>query len=159
MNHIEIQIAYSAEDIPSASQIQQWVNAVLIDHQTDTEMVVRIVDEQESAELNSQYRQKPGPTNILSFPFELPDALAGVAEFENGLLGDLVICAPLLAQEALAQHKPLADHWAHIIIHGVLHLLGYDHLNDDDADIMENKEISILKSLNIKNPYLQVTPP
>ena len=110
---------------------------------------MRIVDEQESAELNEQYRHKQGPTNILSFPVEVPDGI------ELNLLGDLVVCAPILEKEALEQHKALADHWAHIIVHGVLHLLGYDHIDETEAELMENKEITILNKLTIKNPYLQ----
>ena len=98
-----------------------------------------------------QYRQKSGPTNILSFPFEAPEHI------ELNLLGDLVICAPVLEVEALEQQKDLYDHWAHIVIHGVLHLLGYDHITDEDALIMEEKEIYLLNELNIKNPYLQET--
>ncbi|MDD1625774.1 MAG: rRNA maturation RNase YbeY, partial [Methylococcaceae bacterium] len=105
--------------------------------------------EQESAELNEQYRHKQGPTNILSFPVEVPFGI------ELNLLGDLVVCAPVLEKEALEQHKALTDHWAHIIVHGVLHLLGYDHIDDKEAELMENKEITILNKLNIKNPYLQ----
>jgi len=159
MNLLDIQLASQSANLPETSQIQQWVDAALADYAHDTEIVVRIVDTEESAELNSQYRQKQGPTNILSFPFELPEALADMEDMPINLLGDLVICAPTLRDEAQQQHKPLADHWAHIIVHGVLHLLGYDHLDDDEADIMENKEISILQSLNIKNPYIQVTNP
>jgi probable rRNA maturation factor len=111
---------------------------------------VRIVDEQESAELNEQYRHKKGATNILSFPVEIPEGI------DLNLLGDLVICAPVLEQEAQQQNKVLAHHWAHIIIHGVLHLLGYDHLDDEQAEDMENKEIALLQKLNIPNPYQQV---
>ena len=116
----------------------------------DTEIVVRIVDEQESAELNEQYRHKQGPTNILSFPVEVPEGI------ELNLLGDLVICAPVVEKEALEQNKILAHHWAHIIVHGVLHLLGYDHIDDDEAEQMESKEIAILNKLNINNPYIEV---
>ena len=149
MNFIEIQTVHQASNLPDEQQIQGWVEAALQNHPSDTEIVVRIVDEQESAELNQQYRHKSGPTNILSFPVELPDGI------ELDLLGDLVICAPVLEKEALAQQKVLADHWAHIIIHGVLHLLGYDHIEDDDAEFMESKEIAILNTLTIANPYEQ----
>ena len=150
MNLIEIQAIYKSSGQPDQEQIQQWVDVALDGINQDTEIVVRIVDEQESAELNKLYRLKQGPTNILSFPVELPEGI------ELNLLGDLVVCAPLLEKEALEQHKTLTDHWAHIIVHGVLHLLGYDHIDDDEAELMESKEISILNKLTIKNPYLQV---
>jgi len=149
MNYIEIQTIYQANNLPDEQQIQFWVDVALQDYPSDTEIVVRIVDEQESAELNQQYRHKTGPTNILSFPVELPEGI------ELDLLGDLVICAPVIEKEALEQQKNLSNHWAHIIIHGVLHLLGYDHLEDDEAELMESKEIAILNTLTIANPYQQ----
>jgi len=150
MNQIEIQTIFKSNGQPDQKQIQRWVDAALDGFNQDTEIVVRIVDEQESAELNEQYRHKPGPTNILSFPVEIPEGI------ELNLLGDLVVCAPVLEKEALEQHKTLTDHWAHIIVHGVLHLLGYDHIDETQAELMENKEITILNTLNIKNPYIQV---
>jgi probable rRNA maturation factor len=150
MNLIEVQAIFKANGQPGQKQIQRWVDAALDGYNQDTEIVVRIVDEQESAELNEQYRHKPGPTNILSFPVEMPEGI------ELNLLGDLVVCAPVLAKEALEQHKALTDHWAHIIVHGVLHLLGYDHIDETQAELMESKEITILNKLNIKNPYVQV---
>ena len=149
MNQIEIQTIFKSNGQPDQEQIQRWVDAALEGFNQGTEIVVRIVDEQESAELNEQYRHKHGPTNILSFPVEVPDGI------ELNLLGDLVICAPILEKDALEQHKALTDHWAHIIVHGVLHLLGYDHIDDDEAELMESKEITILNKLNIKNPYIQ----
>ena len=149
MNLIEIQTIFKSDGQPDQEHIQRWVDAALEGFNQDTEIVVRIVDEQESEELNEQYRHKQGPTNILSFPFEIPEGI------ELNLLGDLVVCAPVLEKEALVQHKALTDHWAHIIVHGVLHLLGYDHIDDKEAELMENKEITILSKLNIKNPYLQ----
>jgi len=149
MNQIEIQTIFKSNSQPDQEQIQRWVDAALEGFNQGTEIVVRIVDEQESAELNEQYRHKKGPTNILSFPVEVPEGI------ELNLLGDLVICAPILEKEALEQHKALTDHWAHIIVHGVLHLLGYDHIDDDEAELMESKEITILNKLNIKNPYIQ----
>ncbi len=149
MNFIEIQTVHQASNLPDEQQIQGWVDAALQNHPSDTEIVVRIVDEQESAELNQQYRHKSGPTNILSFLVDLPEGI------ELDLLGDLVICAPVLEKEAIEQQKVLADHWAHIIIHGVLHLLGYDHIEDGEAELMESKEISILNTLKIANPYQQ----
>jgi len=149
MNLIEIQTIFKSDGQPDQEHIQHWVDTALDGFNRDTEIVVRIVDEQESAELNEQYRHKQGPTNILSFPVEVPFGI------ELNLLGDLVVCAPVLEKEALEQHKALTDHWAHIIVHGVLHLLGYDHIDDKEAELMENKEITILNKLNIKNPYLQ----
>lgn len=148
MNHLDIQCVTRCTDIPSAEQMQIWVDAVLTDSEQESEIVVRLVDEAESAELNSQYRHKLGSTNILSFPFEAPEG------FDIDLLGDLVICAPLIAEEAIQQHKPLMHHWAHILIHGVLHLIGYDHIQDDEAEEMEALEIRILSTLSIDNPYL-----
>jgi probable rRNA maturation factor len=147
VNDIEIQVVFESKGQPDRQQIQLWVDSALADFDQDTEIVVRIVDEQESAELNEQYRHKSGPTNILSFPADLPEGI------ELNLLGDLVICAPVLEKEALEQDKQLTDHWAHIIVHGVLHLLGYDHIDETEAELMENKEIAILNKLNINNPY------
>jgi probable rRNA maturation factor len=153
MNSVEIQTIFASAGQPDEQQIQLWIDKALEGIEGDTEIVVRIVDEQESAELNQQYRHKQGATNILSFPVELPEGI----DLDLNLLGDLVICAPVLDQEAQQQGKPLAHHWAHIIIHGVLHLLGYDHLDDREADEMESKEIALLQTLNIPNPYQQVT--
>ncbi|WP_422614822.1 rRNA maturation RNase YbeY [Methylobacter svalbardensis] len=150
MNELEIQAIFESKDQPEQQQIQLWVDAALDDYDRDTEIVVRIVDEQESAQLNEQYRHKQGPTNILSFPVEVPEGI------ELNLLGDLVICAPVLKKEALEQNKRLADHWAHIIVHGVLHLLGYDHIDDKEAEQMESKEIAILNRLHISNPYTEI---
>jgi probable rRNA maturation factor len=110
-------------------------------------MVIRIVDEDESAQLNETYRHKSGATNVLSFPFDVPEGI------ELNLLGDLVICAPVLSREADTQNKTIMAHWAHIIIHGTLHLLGYDHIDDVDAQEMEEKEIALLQTLSISNPY------
>jgi len=151
VNRIEIQAVFDSADQPDRQQIQLWVDTALDDYDHDTEIVVRIVGVEESAELNEQYRHKSGPTNILSFPVDVPEGI------ELDLLGDLVICAPVVEKEALEQDKPLAHHWAHIIVHGVLHLLGYDHIDDDEAELMENKEIAILNKLHINNPYTEVS--
>lgn len=150
MNSVEIQTIFESAGQPNEQQMQQWIDTALADVNRDTEIVVRIVDESESAELNEQYRHKQGATNILSFPVEIPEGI------DLNLLGDLVICAPVLEQEAQQQDKPLTHHWAHIIIHGVLHLLGYNHLDDEEAEEMESKEIALLQQLNIPNPYQQV---
>ncbi len=153
MNRLDIQIATRSSEIPESRQFQQWVDQALAGVDGNHEVVIRVVDEAESTQLNEQYRHKHGPTNILSFPFEAPPGV------EIDLLGDLVACAPVIAAEAQQQHKKLEDHWAHIIVHGVLHLLGYDHIEDRDAEEMEALEIEILKHLNIQNPYLEETTP
>ena len=147
MNTLDIQIATEYRDYPSEQQFQLWVDTVLKDANADSEIVIRLIDNEESAELNQQYRHKVGPTNILSFPFEAPEGI------EMDLLGDLAVCAPLIAEEARQQGKPLLHHWAHITIHGVLHLLGYDHIENGEADEMETLEIALLSQLNIPNPY------
>ncbi len=147
MNQLDIQIATAADKLPTAAQFQQWVDLALADQSQTFEVTLRLVDEPESAELNLRYRHKTGATNILSFPFEVPEGIA------LNLLGDLVICAPVLEKEALTQHKQLLNHWAHIVIHGILHLRGYDHIEEQDAQEMEAKEIALLHTLNISNPY------
>jgi len=147
MNIIDIQRIFKSPNQPSDSQLELWVNTVLTNLDDDFELTIRIVDEVESAQLNGTYRHKQGATNILSFPFEVPDGM------ELNLLGDLVICASILEREAKVQNKPLHNHWAHIVMHGTLHLLGYDHIDDADALEMESKEIELLQTLSIPNPY------
>ena len=150
MNLIEVQYIDRSAYAPTTEQLQVWVDAVLSGFRKESEIVIRIVGDDESRKLNEQYRDKSGPTNILSFPFEVPDGIS------LNLLGDLLICAPVVEREAQQQHKSIDAHWAHIVIHGVLHLLGFDHTNDQDAENMEAKEVSILKTLKIDNPYLEV---
>lgn len=147
MNIIDIQRIFESPNQPSDTQLELWVNTVLTNIDDDFELTIRIVDEMESAQLNETYRHKKGSTNILSFPFEVPEGV------ELNLLGDLVICAPVLEREAQEQNKPLHNHWAHIVIHGTLHLLGYDHIEDEEAQEMEAKEIELLQTLSIPNPY------
>ena len=101
----------------------------------------------ESAELNQHYRGKPGPTNVLSFPFEAPPGV------ETEILGDLVVCAPVVEREALEQGKTLQSHWAHMVVHGVLHLQDYDHIEENEAVIMESEEITIMNRLGFSSPY------
>lgn len=144
---VDLQIASEANDIPTIEQFQQWAELALSPRKHDSELTIRIVDIAESQSLNAQYRGKDKPTNVLSFPFELPDGI------ELPLLGDLVICASVVAQEALDQQKKTSDHWAHMVIHGILHLLGYDHIDDTDAEEMETLEINLLAELDITNPY------
>jgi len=145
---LEIQRIVDSTGIPSDAELQQWVELALQDYSPDAEVVIRIVDSEEISALNQQYRQKSGATNILSFPFDLPEGVEGI-----DLLGDLVVCASVLEQEAFDQKKELKNHWAHIIIHGILHLLGYDHIEESDANEMEAKEILMLQKLHINNPY------
>lgn len=155
MNHIDLQIATTCDGLPTLADFQRWVDAVLDAADDDTEIVIRLVDDDESQRLNQQYRHKSGPTNVLSFPFEVPEGI----DDEFALLGDLVICAPLIAEEARQQNKPLHHHWAHIVIHGVLHLVGYDHIDDAEADAMEAREIDILRTFNIAAPYTEESTP
>ncbi|MEW5755579.1 MAG: rRNA maturation RNase YbeY [Pseudomonadota bacterium] len=139
--------------LPTDRQIDAWVRAALREQRAEAELTVRIVEEDESAELNTAYRRKQGPTNVLSFPFESPPGL------ELPLLGDVVICAAVVAREAEEQGKPLEAHWAHMVIHGTLHLLGYDHIEPAQAETMEALEIALLRTLGYDNPYLEQDTP
>ena len=148
---LDLQLA-SAAAVPGETQFQQWVDAALTDLDEEAELSIRLVDVPESAELNQEYRGKQGPTNVLSFPFESPVPMTPM------LLGDLVICVPVVAREAAEQGKAEGDHMAHMVVHGCLHLLGYDHLEDDEAEQMEALEIKILQTLKINNPYSEQGP-
>ena len=146
---IDLQIACEQESgLPTAEQIEQWATAAVQPQSDEVEMTVRIVDEAESHELNLNYRGKDRPTNVLSFPFECPD------EVELPLLGDLVICRQVVEREAQEQDKPLMAHWAHMVVHGSLHLLGYDHIEDDEAEEMESMETQIMTGMGFADPYL-----
>lgn len=144
---VDVQFAMAVEGIPGEDAIRQWVLQALPEHKIDAELTVRIVDEAEITALNRQYRGKDGATNVLSFPYE------GIPGVDTALLGDIVICAPVVASEAVAQDKPLDAHWAHIVVHGVLHLLGYDHQHDDHAHEMETRETDLLVNLGYPDPY------
>lgn len=149
MYHITVQRVASSHSIPSAADFKKWVKAALADQMDSAELTIRIVDLQEMIHLNSIYRKKNKPTNVLSFPFEMPSD----CDIDIPILGDIVICAKVIEEEALAQHKTLKAHWAHMTVHGVLHLMGYDHELDSDAEKMEAEEIIILKKLGFDNPY------
>ena len=144
---VDVQYAVTVDGMPEANEIRQWVLQTLPEQKKASELTVRVVDEAEITALNRQYRGKEGATNVLSFPYE---AIPGVA---SDLLGDVVICAPVVASESVAQNKPLDAHWAHMVIHGVLHLLGYGHHQDDEAHKMEVRETELLDSLGYTNPY------
>ena len=146
---IDLQIACEQETgLPTAEQIEQWATAAVQPQSDEVEMTVRIVDEAESHALNLNYRGKDRPTNVLSFPFECPD------EVELPLLGDLVICRQVVEREAQEQDKPVIAHWAHMVVHGSLHLLGYDHIEDNEAEEMESLETQIMTGLGFADPYL-----
>lgn len=145
MLHADIDNASSAENVPGDDQFRRWAEAAA--QREGAEVAIRIVDEAESAELNRTYRHKSGPTNVLSFPFEVPEGVP------NELLGDLVICAAVVEREAEEQGKSPEAHWAHMVVHGMLHLQGYDHIEDSEAEAMEAEEIVILAKLGFQNPY------
>lgn len=148
---LERQLASEADDIPPESSFRRWASAALAGRRSAAEIVVRVVDEDESRRLNRQYRGKDRPTNVLSFPFEAPPGVP------SEHLGDLVICAPVVQREALEQGKTAEAHWAHLTVHGVLHLLGHDHLDDNEAEQMEALERTILAGLRYPDPYATVT--
>jgi len=156
LGNIAFEDASGADSVPEPTNIEQWVNHVL-SNQLDTtdfpEVNFQVVDEANISELNETYRHKSGPTNVLSFPFEAPPGLP--KEEADALLGDIVICAQVVSREAEEQGKTLQAHWAHMVVHGVLHLLGYDHLDDDEAEAMENLEVQLLNELTFPNPYQQ----
>jgi probable rRNA maturation factor len=144
---VDLQCASDEPDLPNRSILVKWVDAVLeYNSIADKELTIRLVDIAESRQLNLKWRQHDRPTNILSFPFECPP------EVNIPFLGDIVICAPLVTTEATTQS--LYAHWAHLVIHGTLHLLGYDHVEEQQAEIMEGIEVKILKNLDYPNPYL-----
>jgi len=144
---LDLQIACDEQRLPSQQDFELWLQAVLSTVKPDAEVTIRLVEPSESQELNHQYRGKDRPTNVLSFEFEAPPML------ELDLLGDLIICKQIIEKEAIEQEKPLLNHWAHMVVHGTLHLLGYDHIDDDQAIEMESLEKEILANLAIDDPY------
>ncbi|KEY91726.1 putative rRNA maturation factor [Candidatus Photodesmus blepharus] len=147
---IKLNLQFSTKDknnLPSKKNIHRWLTLSLMRFQKQAEVTVRIVDKKESQQLNYKYRKKNKPTNVLSFPFISP------VNMKLNLLGDLIICRQIVEQEAIKQNKPLIEHWAHMIIHGSLHLLGYDHIEKNEADEMESLEIEIMQNMGYKDPY------
>lgn len=142
---IEVQFAADGQHCPSAPQIILWAQTALEKQVAD--LTIRIVESTEIQSLNEEFRAKSTPTNVLSFPSDIPPEL-GLA-----YLGDVAVCAEIVNSEALEQGKTNDSHWAHMIIHGVLHLRGFDHIQNTDADVMEALEIDLLADLGFNNPY------
>lgn len=149
MYQITIQHAADKALAPKSTLLRQWAKKALSRKIDSADVTIRIVDTEEMTDLNSTYRHKNGPTNVLSFPFVTPDNI----DIAIPILGDIVICSDVVNREADEQEKMRNAHWAHMIVHGVFHLLGYDHENDKDAEVMEKLEIETLDKLGFKNPY------
>lgn len=144
---VDVQIACDEDDLPCRADIRTWARAAVGNLRENAELAIRIVDEAESARLNSSYRNKDGATNVLSFPVDPP---AGV---DIPLLGDIVICARVVRREANEQSKSVSSHWAHMVVHGALHLLGFNHEQEREAQEMEAMETRILARIGFDNPY------
>ena len=144
---IHIQNASSIKSIPTINKMKSWATQALKAKNKDAEVTIRIVDEDEGRELNKTWRNKDYATNVLSFP------VGETIEQAPDFLGDIVICVQVVEREAKEQGKDIEAHWAHLIVHGILHIQGYDHEIESEADIMEAKEILILKKIGYANPY------
>jgi probable rRNA maturation factor len=146
---LDLQLACAdGNNLPAETDFQRWLEAAVMPFQPESEVTIRLVDEAESNELNLTYRGKDKPTNVLSFPFEAPPGI------ELPLLGDLIICRQVVEQEAAEQGKTVEAHWAHMVVHGTLHLLGYDHIEDEEAEEMEALETEIILALGYPDPYI-----
>ena len=151
---LDLQNVVDSKQIPDLSKMKKWVSKTLENLNANfnqPEITIRVVSLAESQELNHQYRDKNQPTNVLSFPFEVPEMIP-VEDFAE-FLGDLVVCEDIIVQEAKEQKKSLESHWAHMIIHGLLHLVGFDHITAKDAEEMEGIEVKVLAELGFANPY------
>ena len=151
----EVQRVTTSSWLPDDEQFQLWISSVPAAQDHKYSLTVRLVDEHEARRFNKEYRDRDYATNVLSFPAELPEGLP--VEVRQAQLGDLLICAPVVASESREQNRPEIDHWAHLTIHGVLHLLGYDHERPDEAVVMEALETEILGNLGISDPYRDIT--
>ncbi|MGB4074231.1 rRNA maturation RNase YbeY [Pseudomonas sp.] len=148
MLELDLQVASEGAGLPTEVQLRAWCEIALRQRTADSELTIRLVDEAEGRELNHTWRHKDYATNVLSFPADVPDELLDIP-----LLGDLVICVPVVEREAAEQAKALEAHWAHLVIHGCLHLLGYDHIEDEEAEEMEALERELLAELGHPDPY------
>jgi len=144
---VEVQYIVDEKGLPTTAQLKAWADAAVDKKYSGHELLIRIVDDVESASLNKQYRSKQGATNVLSFSADIPEGI------DLPLLGDLVICAPVVRKEADQQDKAENAHWAHMVVHGALHLQGYDHQNDKEAECMESLEKKIMYGLGYPDPY------
>jgi probable rRNA maturation factor len=144
---LDLQIACEFDNLPSLEQFAVWANKVLSQYRDESELTIVIADEEQSQQLNNDYRGKNKPTNVLSFEFEAPPGI------ELPLVGDLIICPAIVLAEAIEQEKTFHDHFAHMVIHGCLHLLGFDHIKEEDANEMESIEKQLLADLGIADPY------
>lgn len=146
---VTIQLATAHQFVPKKMLLRLWAQEALRSNLPAAEVTLRVVDSEEMTALNSQYRNKKGPTNVLSFPFDLPQDI----KVNTPMLGDIIICAEVVNREAAEQNKARDAHWAHMVVHGIYHLLGYDHENDADAEKMEALEVNTLQLLGFANPY------
>ena len=146
---LTVQNYSQSTNLPNSGQLRKWVLAALDERYfaDAAELCIRIVENEEMRALNLTYRKKQNSTNVLSFPADLPPSI------ELPILGDIVLCAPVIAHEAVLQNKNLEAHWAHLVIHGTLHLLGFDHIDPREAEAMESQEITVMQKLGYANPY------
>jgi probable rRNA maturation factor len=155
---LDLQLETADPGVPPMVDLRRWAMAALEGRRVRAELTIRVVGEVEGRELNRHYRGQDRPTNVLSFPFDVPPGI-DPGDAIHDFLGDLVICADLVRREAQEQGKPVAAHWAHLVVHGILHLLDYDHLTDEDAAQMEGLETAILGGLGFPPPYQPDTEP
>ena len=144
---VDLQVAWRRGRVPAPGKLRGWISAALDGRRAGAEVSVRVVGEEEACELNRDYRSQDKPTNVLAFPSDLPAGLG------MELLGDLVLCGPLVEKEAIEQRKDLEAHWAHLVVHGTLHLVGLDHQTEAEAREMEALEVEILAELGYPDPY------